>query len=118
MSKKAPVPSGRETAAAVLSDGKREEQRGAAEHELLALMFEQAPGFMILLSEPGHVFQLTNAAYQRLIGQRQVIGKPVREALPELEGQRFFHRANVMSKMGAGSLSHLVRMAMIADSTH
>ncbi|TIP31824.1 MAG: PAS domain-containing sensor histidine kinase, partial [Mesorhizobium sp.] len=60
------------------------------EHELLALMFDQAPGFMTLLSEPGHVFQLTNAAYQRLIGQRQVIGKPVREALPELEGQGFF----------------------------
>ncbi|TIR59166.1 MAG: DNA-binding response regulator, partial [Mesorhizobium sp.] len=25
------------------------------------------------------------------------------------------HRANLMSKMGAGSLSHLVRMALIAD---
>ncbi|TGQ35568.1 LuxR C-terminal-related transcriptional regulator, partial [Mesorhizobium sp. M00.F.Ca.ET.216.01.1.1] len=26
------------------------------------------------------------------------------------------HRANVMSKMGASSLSHLVRMALIAGS--
>lgn len=70
------------------------------EPELLALMFEQAPGFMTVLSEPGHVFQLTNAAYQRLIGQRQVIGKSVSEALPELEGQGFFELLDRVSETG------------------
>jgi len=70
------------------------------EHELLALMFEQAPGFMTLLSEPGHVFQLANAAYLRLIGQRQVIGKSVREALPELEGQGFFELLDRVRETG------------------
>ncbi|TIT79215.1 MAG: PAS domain-containing sensor histidine kinase, partial [Mesorhizobium sp.] len=47
---------------------------------VLSQMFEQAPGFMALMREPDHVFELTNAAYQRLIGDRRVIGKPVREA--------------------------------------
>lgn len=70
------------------------------EPELLALMFEQAPGFMTVLSEPGHVFQLTNAAYQRLIGRRQVIGKSVREALPELEGQGFFELLDRVGETG------------------
>lgn len=34
----------------------------AAERERLARMFEQAPGFMALLSGPDHVFELANAA--------------------------------------------------------
>lgn len=80
--------------------GSRLQHDNMPEHELLALMFDQAPGFMTLLSEPGHVFQLTNAAYQRLIGQRQVIGKPVREALPELEGQGFFELLDRVSETG------------------
>ena len=44
---------------------------------------------MALLRGPHHVFELTNAAYQRLVG-REVLGKPAREALPEVEGQGFF----------------------------
>lgn len=69
-------------------------------HQLLALMFDQAPGFMALFSEPGHIFQLTNAAYQRLVGERPVIGKSVREALPELEGQGFFERLDRVCETG------------------
>ncbi len=61
-----------------------------AETERLHSMFDQAPGFMALLSGPDHVFQLTNTAYLQLIGHRKVIGKRVRDALPEVLGQGFF----------------------------
>src|ERR1700712_5405716 len=67
----------------------RADQAHAHEAERLGQFFEQAPGFMALLRGPHHVFELTNAAYQRLVG-RDVLGKPAREALPEVEGQGFF----------------------------
>lgn len=65
----------------------RFERTLADERERLRQMFEQAPSFMALLSGPEHVYELTNAAYRRLIGQRDVVGLPVREGLPELTGQ-------------------------------
>jgi PAS domain S-box-containing protein len=36
------------------------------------------------------VFELANASYRRLIGNRQLIGRPIRDVLPELEGQGYF----------------------------
>jgi len=62
----------------------------ASERERLRQMFEQAPGFMAMLDGPQHVFELTNAAYMQLVGHRNVIGKPVREALPDIAGQGFY----------------------------
>jgi PAS domain S-box-containing protein len=61
-----------------------------AERQYLRRLFEQAPGFVAILRGPDHVFQLVNTAYGQLIGHRDVTGKPVREALPEIEGQGFF----------------------------
>ena len=61
-----------------------------AEGERLRALFEQAHGFMCILRGPEHVFEFANAAYLRLVGERDLIGKPVREALPEVEGQGFF----------------------------
>jgi two-component sensor histidine kinase/PAS domain-containing protein len=72
----------------------------AAERERLENMFAQAPGFMAMLSGPNHVFELANAAYQHLVGDRPVIGKPVREALPELQGQGFFELLDDVYRSG------------------
>ena len=68
----------------------RAERHVTGERERLRQMFEQAPGFMAVLSGPQHVFDLVNPAYLQLIGHREVLGQPVREALPEVAGQGFF----------------------------
>lgn len=66
------------------------EARLAAKRDRLRQMFEQAPGFIAVLEGPNHSFEITNAAYRQLIGHRDVVGRPVREGLPELEGQGFY----------------------------
>jgi len=50
----------------------------------------QAPGFICVLRGPDHVFELANNAYLQLTGHRDVVGKPIREALPEVAGQGYF----------------------------
>lgn len=66
----------------------RAEAEAARQH--IYNLFMQAPAFIAVVRGPLHVFELTNLTYMHLIGHREVIGKPVREALPEVEGQGFF----------------------------
>ncbi|MDY6923032.1 MAG: HWE histidine kinase domain-containing protein [Pseudomonadota bacterium] len=65
-------------------------RRLETERNRLMDMFMQAPGFVAVLSGPDHVFQMHNAAYAQLIGHRDIAGKPVREALPEVVSQGYF----------------------------
>jgi PAS domain S-box-containing protein len=44
---------------------------------------------MAFLRGAEHVFELANPAYEQLVGTRSVVGKPVREALPEVVAQGF-----------------------------
>lgn len=74
-----------ETTQAVLAG-----RHATAERERLSGMFEQAPGFMTLLRGPDHVFELVNAAYRQLVSHRDVLGVPIREALPDIAGQGFY----------------------------
>src|SRR5690606_31781179 len=53
----------------------------------LAAIFEHAPVGCAILRGPGHVFEFANRAYEAMVGNRGLIGAPIREALPELAGQ-------------------------------
>ena len=54
-------------------------------------LFMQAPAPICILRGPEHTFALANPAYMQLVGVgRTIVGLPLRQALPELEGQGFF----------------------------
>ena len=61
-------------------------------------IFRQAPGFMAVLTGSDLTFTLANDAYQQLIGHREVMGRPIDQALPEVRGQGFVNLLeNVMA---------------------
>jgi hypothetical protein len=60
-----------------------------AEQERLQRMFERAPGFMALLEGPDHRFVVANQAFHDLVGNRDLVGKALANALPEFAGQGF-----------------------------
>ena len=53
-------------------------------------MLMNAPAMVAVLRGPDHVFELANPMYMKAVGtQRQVLGKPLKEALPEVVEQGF-----------------------------
>jgi PAS domain S-box-containing protein len=50
----------------------------------------QASAMIALLHGPQHVYELANRFYMEHVGQRDILGKPIRVARPELEGQGVF----------------------------
>jgi PAS domain S-box-containing protein len=84
-----------ETTATVLAERERLNQT-----ERLRQLFDHAPGFMAVVRGPHHVFEMANASYQKLVGRRELIGKPVREAVPEVEGQGLFELLDKVYRSG------------------
>jgi PAS domain S-box-containing protein len=71
-----------------------------AAKDRMAEIFQQAPAFMCVLQGPEHVFELANDLYLQLVGRQNLIGLPVRQALPELEGQGFFDLLDQVFRTG------------------
>ena len=74
-----------ETTERVLAD-----RRIAAEQERQRQLFSQMPGFIAITDGPDHVYEYVNQSYVDVAGRRDFIGRTVREALPDLDGQGFY----------------------------
>lgn len=76
------------------------ERRVIEERDRMQRMFAQAPGFVAMLDGPEHVFVLTNQAYRQLIGDRDLIGRRVIDAVPEAETQGFIRLLDIAYQTG------------------
>lgn len=74
--------------------------RRMAEIDRWRELFRQAPAAIALLRGPDHVFEIANDAYLSLIGRRELLGRPVRDVLPELEGQGFLELLDRVYRTG------------------
>ncbi|KAA6462103.1 PAS domain S-box protein [Acidobacteria bacterium AB60] len=73
-----------ETTGRMQAERQLRDERG----ELLKV-FEQAPAFFAVLRGPDHVFERVNPKYQQVIGGLDVIGRPLREAIPGIAEQGY-----------------------------
>jgi PAS domain S-box-containing protein len=74
------------SAATRLMERTREAEAASADFRRL---FQQAPAFFAVLSGPTHIFTFTSDSYMRLIGDRDAIGRPIAEVMPEVVEQGF-----------------------------
>jgi PAS domain S-box-containing protein len=83
----------------------------------LAAVIENAPAFICTLRGPNHIFDIANGQYFKLVNNRNVIGKPVREALPEVEGQGFFELLDRVYQTGESFVGAEVPLDLRATPT-
>ncbi len=90
-----------DTTGRVLADAALRTEQGR-----LLNMFQQAPGFLAVLRGPNHVFELHNPPYAELIGRKNVVGKSVRQAVPEAVSQGFIDILDRVYQTGEPFVAH------------
>ncbi|MBA2284725.1 MAG: PAS domain-containing protein, partial [Ktedonobacteraceae bacterium] len=74
---------------AALQEAEQAHKEAEAEHQRLHQLLMQAPAGIAILRGPTHIYEMTNALYQQIVGRpaSELIGKPGRTALPEIISQ-------------------------------
>ncbi|WP_164001189.1 PAS domain-containing protein [Pyxidicoccus caerfyrddinensis] len=79
---------------------RRAREEADRQRALLATLFEQVPALLGVLRAPEQRFVVANARMRQLLGNRPLVGRPIREAVPELEGQGFLELLDTVFATG------------------
>jgi signal transduction histidine kinase len=97
------------------AQGREQEALGEAERQRqrLSQLVLQAPAAMCLFQGPDFVYELVNPGYQQLFSGRQLLGKPLLEAVPELRGSHVWERLQEVYRTGQTHHDHEVPLSFV-----
>ncbi|WP_034995557.1 sensor histidine kinase [Beijerinckia mobilis] len=78
----------------------------------LRRLLMQAPSFMAVLRGPDYRLELTNLAFLKLAGGRDLAGKPFAEAVPEIGSQDYLRILDHVYKTGKAFLGRRMKAAL------
>ena len=92
-------------------------QERVLEGDRLRALFHQAPGFMAVTMGQNHKFEIVNDAFSALFGRsRELIGKTVKEAVPEAEEQGFLALLDEVYSSGSPYIGRESRFACVRET--
>ena len=68
-------------------------------------VFQQAPGFVIVMRGEDHQVEFVNDAHERTFGSSDWHGRPIRDAFPDIEGQGFFELLDGVYRTGVAHVA-------------
>jgi PAS domain S-box-containing protein len=88
-----------------------------AQRARLHTLFMRAPAIIAIHRGPEHVFELSNPLHAELLGHREIVGRPVRQVQPELEGLGLFEQLDRVYRTGQSYTGREVA-AQVGDPRH
>jgi hypothetical protein len=91
------------------------EQRAhySSDTERLSKLFAHAPGFMAMVEGSDLRFTVTNKAFEELVGRSDLVGKPLTEALPELDDQGIDEILTGVARSGEAFIAHAMPLTVV-----
>ncbi|PTL85829.1 PAS domain-containing protein [Vitiosangium sp. GDMCC 1.1324] len=83
-----------------------------AQRERMVSLFQEVPALIFVLQGPEHILTQANPYLFQVIGKRDAVGKPIREALPELEEQGYRVLLDNVYRTGEPTVGHEMRLSV------
>ena len=95
-----------------ITEEKLAEDALVAERKRMQELFVQAPALIAVFRGPQHTFEMVNLRYYQLVGNRDLIGKPAREALPEIDDQGLLTALTNVYQSGQPHVEQAARISL------